>query len=62
MPTIESDIDLRSPEARTNDRAMRALVADLRDTAERVRVGGERRLVSGIWLVARCCPATASGP
>ena len=55
MPTIESDIDLRSPEARTNDRAMRALVADLRDTAERVRVGGgaparERHLARGKML------------
>ena len=35
MPTIESALDLRSPEARANAEAMRGLVADLRETAER---------------------------
>jgi 3-methylcrotonyl-CoA carboxylase beta subunit len=40
MPVIESALDLRSPEAAANADAMRALVADLRATAERVRQGG----------------------
>src|SRR4051812_37212716 len=40
MPMIESALDLRSPEARANAEAMRGLVADLRGTAERVRLGG----------------------
>ncbi|SEN97421.1 3-methylcrotonyl-CoA carboxylase beta subunit [Methylobacterium sp. UNC300MFChir4.1] len=40
MPVIESALDPRAPEARANDEAMRALVADLRATADRVRLGG----------------------
>ncbi|RBP17647.1 3-methylcrotonyl-CoA carboxylase beta subunit [Roseiarcus fermentans] len=40
MPTLESAVDLHSPEARANAEAMRGLVADLRDTVERVRLGG----------------------
>src|SRR5215469_16735265 len=40
MPVIESALDLRSPESCANADAMRALVADLRATADRVRLGG----------------------
>ncbi|MGU3419762.1 carboxyl transferase domain-containing protein [Methylobacterium sp. D54C] len=40
MPVIESALDPRAPEARANAEAMRALVADLRATADRVRLGG----------------------
>jgi len=40
VPTLESAVDLHSPEARANAEAMRGLVADLRDTVERVRLGG----------------------
>ena len=55
MPMIESALDLRSPEARANAEAMRGLVADLRETAERVRQGGgqtarERHLSRGKLL------------
>src|SRR3712207_8257986 len=55
MPMIESALDLRSPEARANAEAMRGLVADLRETAERVRLGGgqaarERHLSRGKLL------------
>jgi 3-methylcrotonyl-CoA carboxylase beta subunit len=55
MPTIESALDLRSPEARANADTMRGLVADLRETAERVRLGGgqaarERHLSRGKLL------------
>src|SRR4029453_19511209 len=55
MPMIESTLDLRSPEARANAEAMRGLVADLRETAERVRLGGgqaarERHLSRGKLL------------
>jgi len=55
MPVIESAVDLRSAEARANAEAMRALVDDLRATAERVRLGGgeaarERHLGRGKLL------------
>src|SRR6478752_3297161 len=55
MPIIESAIDLRSHEARANAEAMRALVADLRETAQNVRLGGgqtarERHLSRGKLL------------
>ena len=40
MPTLKSAVDLHSPESRANAEAMRGLVADLRDTVERVRLGG----------------------
>src|SRR5271166_3952402 len=40
MPMIESAIDLRSREARANADTMRNLVADLGETAQRVRLGG----------------------
>jgi 3-methylcrotonyl-CoA carboxylase beta subunit len=40
VPVIESALDPRAPEARANAEAMRALVADLRATADRVRLGG----------------------
>ena len=40
MPVLESTLDLRAPEARANAEAMRALVADLRALADRVRLGG----------------------
>jgi 3-methylcrotonyl-CoA carboxylase beta subunit len=55
MPTIESAHDLRSPEANANAETMRALVADLRNTAERLRLGGgqtarERHLSRGKLL------------
>jgi 3-methylcrotonyl-CoA carboxylase beta subunit len=40
MPVIETALDLRSPEAAANAEAMRALVADLRATADQVRLGG----------------------
>ena len=40
MPVLESRADLRSQEALANTEAMRTLVADLRATAERVRLGG----------------------
>jgi len=55
MPVIESALDLGSAESRTNAEAMRALVQDLRATAERVRRGGgeasrERHLARGKML------------
>ncbi|HEY4044544.1 MAG TPA: carboxyl transferase domain-containing protein [Rhodopila sp.] len=55
MPTIESALDLRTPEANANAETMRALVADLRNTAEHVRLGGgqtvrERHLSRGKLL------------
>ncbi|WP_431281438.1 carboxyl transferase domain-containing protein [Humitalea sp. 24SJ18S-53] len=55
MPVIESAVDLRSPESRANAETMRALVQDLRATAERVRLGGgevarERHLSRGKLL------------
>jgi 3-methylcrotonyl-CoA carboxylase beta subunit len=55
MPMIESALDLRSPEARANAETMRGLVADLRQTAESVRLGGgqvarERHLSRGKLL------------
>ena len=55
MPMIESALDLRSPDARANAEAMRALVDDLRQTAEHVRQGGgqtarERHLSRGKLL------------
>jgi 3-methylcrotonyl-CoA carboxylase beta subunit len=55
MPIVESALDLRSPEARANAETMRGLVADLRETAERVRLGGgeatrERHLARGKLL------------
>ncbi|MFL5335448.1 MAG: carboxyl transferase domain-containing protein, partial [Geminicoccaceae bacterium] len=55
MPMIESTLDLRSPEARANAETMRGLVADLRQTAESVRLGGgqvarERHLSRGKLL------------
>ncbi|MCJ2139858.1 carboxyl transferase domain-containing protein [Methylobacterium sp. E-066] len=55
MPTLDSVLDLRSAEARTNDAHMRGLVADLRETAARVRLGGgqtarERHLSCGKLL------------
>ncbi|MDJ0389164.1 carboxyl transferase domain-containing protein [Roseomonas sp. E05] len=55
MPVIESALDLRSDESRANAEAMRALVQDLRTTAERVRLGGgeaarERHLARGKLL------------
>ena len=40
MPMIESAIDLRSREAGANAETMRALVADLNETVDRVRLGG----------------------
>lgn len=40
MPVIESALDPHAPEARANAEAMRALVADLHATADRVRLGG----------------------
>jgi len=55
MPMIESAIDLRSREARANADTMRNLVADLGETAQRVRLGGgetarERHLSRGKLL------------
>src|SRR6478672_7809785 len=55
MPIIESAIDLRSHEARANAETMRELVADLRETAQNVRLGGgqtarERHLSRGKLL------------
>src|SRR5258705_12727806 len=55
MPIIESAIDLRSHEARANAETMRELVADLRETAQNVRLGGgqtarERPLSRGQFL------------
>ena len=55
MPMIESVLDPRSPEARANAETMRGLVADLWETAERVRLGGgqaarERHLSRGKLL------------
>src|SRR5260370_41938377 len=52
MPIIESAIDLRSHEARANAETMRERVADLRETAQNVRLGGgqaarERHLSRG---------------
>jgi len=40
MPVLESTLDLRSAEAQANAAAMHGLVADLRATVERVRLGG----------------------
>src|SRR3712207_2694981 len=55
MPTIESALDLRSPDARANAEAMRGMVADLREAEQRVRLGGgeaarERHLARGKLL------------
>ena len=55
MPTLDTTLDLRSAEARPNDAHMRGLVADLRATAARVRLGGgqtarERHLSRGKLL------------
>jgi 3-methylcrotonyl-CoA carboxylase beta subunit len=55
MSTIESALDLRSPDGRANAETMRGLVADLRNTAENVRLGGgpvarERHLSRGKLL------------
>src|SRR5258705_11173496 len=55
MPIIESAIDLGSHEARANAETMRELVADLRETAQNVRLGGgqtarERHLSRGKLL------------
>ena len=55
MPMIESAIDLRSREAGANAETMRALVADLNETVDRVRLGGgqaarERHLSRGKLL------------
>jgi len=55
MPTIESALDLRSPGAHANAKTMRGLVADLRETAGGVRIGGgqatrERHLARGKLL------------
>ena len=55
MPTLDTTLDLRSAEARANDAHMRGLVADLRATAARVRLGGgqtarERHLSRGKLL------------
>ncbi|MGD0103832.1 MAG: carboxyl transferase domain-containing protein [Rhodopila sp.] len=55
MSTIESALDLRSPDASANAEAMRGLVANLRDTVERARLGGgqsvrERHLSRGKLL------------
>ncbi len=55
MPVIETAVDLRSPEAHANAETMRGLVADLRETAKRVRLGGgqavrERHLSRGKLL------------
>src|SRR5882724_1138590 len=55
LPMIESAIDLRSHEARANAETMRELVADLRETAQNVRLGGgqaarERHLSRGKLL------------
>ena len=40
MPTIETAVDLKSPQAEANAAAMRELAADLRQTVERARLGG----------------------
>jgi 3-methylcrotonyl-CoA carboxylase beta subunit len=40
VPALESALDPRAPEARANAEAMRALVAELRALADRVRLGG----------------------
>ncbi|GGC41574.1 methylcrotonoyl-CoA carboxylase [Siccirubricoccus deserti] len=40
MPVLETTLDARGAEARANAEAMRALVADLREKAEAVRLGG----------------------
>jgi 3-methylcrotonyl-CoA carboxylase beta subunit len=40
MPVIETALDLRSAESRANALAMQALVAALRETVERIRLGG----------------------
>ncbi len=40
MPVLESALDPRTPDAKANAAAMRALVADLRQLAGRVREGG----------------------
>ncbi|GGJ07495.1 carboxyl transferase domain-containing protein [Neoroseomonas lacus] len=55
MPVIESAVDLRSAESHANAEAMRALVHDLRETVDRVRLGGgeaarERHLSRGKLL------------
>lgn len=55
MPMIESAVDMRSTESRANADSMRGLVRDLRETAERVRLGGgdlarERHLSRGKLL------------
>lgn len=40
MPILETELDLRAPDALRNAEASRALVADLRATVERIRQGG----------------------
>jgi 3-methylcrotonyl-CoA carboxylase beta subunit len=40
MPVLDSGVDPRSADHQANAEAMRALVTDLRDTAERIRQGG----------------------
>jgi 3-methylcrotonyl-CoA carboxylase beta subunit len=55
VPTIESALDPRTQEANANTETMRALVTDLRNTAEHVRLGGgqtarERHLSRGKLL------------
>lgn len=57
MPTIESALDLRSPESRANAEIMRGLVTKFRNTAERVWLGGgqaarDRHLTRGKLLLA----------
>src|SRR5437764_13600426 len=41
MPAIPSSIDRRSEAFRANDRAMRAVVADLRDKSQAIARGGD---------------------
>ena len=40
VPTIETALDLKSPQADANAAAMWELVADLRKAVERARIGG----------------------
>jgi len=55
MPMIETAVDPRSDECRANAEAMRALVRELREAADRIRLGGgevarERHLARGKLL------------
>ncbi|MBV8400010.1 MAG: methylcrotonoyl-CoA carboxylase, partial [Acetobacteraceae bacterium] len=55
MPILDSIVDTRSPDYRANEEAMRALVADLRAVADKIREGGgktarERHLSRGKLL------------